>query len=301
MPRRVRILPIVEAAAQADMVGDVQRLQYLEAMGLGAWTSRYRLPNALPTPACEWEAAPVEAPTSHGARLQALLDDAAKVPSTPSSGEASSGATPSRDTDKPVVNASARALLLGDAPPASSSSAPEPAAEAEPATPTADVGETEAHTALRYDLQVAALEGRWLLLVPEASAPDRVAHELLGNLLRAAGIAVDVALEFRSFQWPLVDNAPATAPLDEARDGLRAYLAGQARRGWRPERLLVFGQNTTLDAVLALEEARSETLSLPCWTLPSLSELKSSAAAKRALWPQLASWRDAWAGHDDAS
>ncbi|NWO10635.1 hypothetical protein HLV40_09530 [Chromohalobacter salexigens] len=283
------------------MVGDVQRLQYLEAMGLGAWTSRYRLPNALPTPACEWETAPVEAPTSHGARLQALLDDAAKVPSTPPPEETPSGATPSRDTDKVATSASARALLLGDAPPASSPSVSEPAAEAEPAAPTADVGETEAHAALRYDLQVAALEGRWLLLVPEANAPDRVAHELLGNLLRAAGIAVDAAFEFRSFQWPLVDNAPVTAPLDEARDGLRAYLAGQARRGWRPELLLVFGQDATLNEVLALEEARSETLSLPCWTLPSLAALKSSAAAKRALWPQLASWRDAWAGHDDAS
>ncbi|WP_280540709.1 hypothetical protein [Chromohalobacter sp. 11-W] len=284
------------------MVGDVQRLQYLEAMGLGAWTSRYRLPNALPTPACEWEAPPIEAPTSHGARLQALLDDAAKVPSTPPSDEASPGATPSRDTDTLATGAYARALLLGDAPPASSPSVPAPAAEAEPAAPTADVGETEAHAALRYDLQVAALEGRWLLLVPEAKAPDRASHELLGNLLRAAGISVDVALEFRSFQWPLVDNAPmTTAPLDDARDGLRAYLAGQARRGWRPERLVVFGEDASLNEVLALEEARSETLDLPCWTLPSLAALKSSAAAKRALWPQLAAWREAWAGHDDAS
>ncbi len=280
------------------MVGDAQRLQYLEAMGLGAWTSRYRLPNALPTPVCEWEAPPVEAPTSHGERLQALLDDAAKAPSMSPSGEMSPGATLSRDTDKPAASGSARALLLGDAPTESSPSVPEPAAE--PAAPTADVGETETHAALRYDLQVAALEGRWLLLVPEVNAPDRTACELLGNLLRAAGISVDAALEFRSFQWPLVDNASVTAPLDEARDGLRAYLAGQARRGWRPERLLVFGQDTTLNAVLALEDARSETLSLPCWTLPSLAALKSSAAAKRALWPQLAAWREAWAGHDDA-
>ncbi|MCK0716335.1 hypothetical protein ACFO0U_08930 [Chromohalobacter sarecensis] len=279
------------------MVGDVQRLQYLEAMGLGAWTSRYRLPNALPTPACEWETPPAEAPTSHGARLQALLDDTVRAPST---GETSSGATPSRDTGKPASSGSARALLLGDAPTESSSSTPEVAAE--PAAPAADVGETETQAALRYDLQVAALEGRWLLLVPEATVPDRTALELLGNLLRVAGIAVDAALEFRSFQWPLVDNAPmTTAPLDDARDGLRAYLAGQARRGWRPERLVVFGQDASLNEVLALEEARSETLDLPCWTLPALATLKSSAAAKRALWPQLTAWREAWAGHDDAS
>ncbi|MCK0745545.1 hypothetical protein [Chromohalobacter nigrandesensis] len=301
MAKRARILPIAGAVAHTDMVGDVQRLQYLEAMGLGAWASRYRLPNALPTPACEWETPPAEAPTNHGVHLQALLDDAVRAPSTPPSKETSSGATPSRDTGKPASSVSARALLLGDAPTESSSrSMPEDAAES--AASTAEVGEAGPQAALRYDLQVAALEGRWLLLVPEATAPDRTALELLGNLLRVAGIVVDAALEFRSFQWPLVDNAPVTtAPLDDARDGLRAYLAGQARRGWRPERLLVFGQDTTLNAVLALEEAHSETLGLPCWTLPSLATLKSSAAAKRALWPQLAVWRDAWAGHDDAS
>jgi len=278
------------------MVGDVQRLQYLEAMGLGAWASRYRLPNALPTPACEWDTPPPEAPASHGARLQALLDDAAAVPATGPSAEAS---PEPRSTAKSASSASARALLLGETPPEPAPSAFENTTET--ASSAADVGKTEVREALRYDLQVAALEGRWLLLVPEMNAPDRAARELLGNLLRAAGIHMDAALEFRNFRWPLVDNAPVTAPLDEARDGLRAYLAGQARRGWRPERLLVFGQDTTLNAVLALEDARSETLSLPCWSLPSLAALKSSAAAKRSLWPQLAVWRDAWAGHDDAS
>ncbi|MCI0510866.1 MAG: hypothetical protein L0Y53_12470 [Chromohalobacter sp.] len=281
--------------ARTDMVGDVQRLQYLEAMGLGAWVSRYRLPNALPTPMCEWETPPSQAPASHGQRLQALLDDAAAPSTAPAGGAAS---TP-RNTGKSVSKASARALLLGEASPEPPPSALEDANQA--AASAADDGKPEAYEALRYDLQIAALEGRWLVLVPGGNAPDRTALELLGNLLRVAGIRVDAALEFRSFQWPLVDTAPVTAPLDEARDGLRAYMAGQARRGWRPERLLVFGQDATLNAVLALEDARSETLSLPCWMLPSLETLASSADAKRALWPQLAAWREAWAGHDDAS
>ncbi|MBE0490489.1 MAG: hypothetical protein IBX53_15590, partial [Halomonas sp.] len=62
------------------MITEPQRLQYLEAMGLTAWVARYALPNARPTPACEWElpeAPPAEAP---GDRLHALLDEASEVP-----------------------------------------------------------------------------------------------------------------------------------------------------------------------------------------------------------------------------
>jgi hypothetical protein len=37
---------------------DVVRRQYLDAMGITAFASRYRLPNALATPACEWDDTP---------------------------------------------------------------------------------------------------------------------------------------------------------------------------------------------------------------------------------------------------
>src|SRR5690554_7936995 len=52
-------------------------------MGLTAWVARYALPNARPTPACDWElpeAPPAEAP---GERLHALLDEAREVPPSP--------------------------------------------------------------------------------------------------------------------------------------------------------------------------------------------------------------------------
>ncbi|MEO1855021.1 MULTISPECIES: hypothetical protein [Chromohalobacter] len=277
------------------MAGDVQRLQYLEAMGLGAWTSRYRLPNARPTPQCEWDmpAQPDTTP-NHGARLQALLDDVA-APAAPSTSPAREPApAPEKGpADKPA-GSRARALLLGEA-------ASETPSEAAPAAPASETTGQAPREALRYAVQVAALDGRWLLLLPEAQAPDPRMRQLLVNLLRTAGIEAATEPAFQSFQWPLVDNAPVAAPLDEARDGLRAYLNGQARRGWRPERLMVFGEDETLTTVLAVDEAHSETLDLPCWRLPSLATLMTSADAKRALWPRLVAWRNAWNGSGDAS
>ncbi len=90
------------------------------------------------------------------------------------------------------------------------------------------------------------------------------------------------------------------APLDEARQGLGAFLAGRARRGWAPERLLVFGEDATLTRVLAIEGERSTTLGLPAWQGPALDALAGSAEAKRDLWPRLAGWRDAWQGDGKA-
>ena len=281
------------------MAGDVQRLQYLEAMGLGAWASRYRLPNARPTPQCEWDmpAQPDTTP-NHGARLQALLDDVA-APAAPSTSPAREPApAPEKGpADKPA-GSRARALLLGEA----ASETPPEAAPAEPAAaPASETTDQAPREALRYAVQVAALDGRWLLLLPEAQAPDPRMRQLLANLLRTAGIEAATEPAFQSFQWPLVDNAPVAAPLDEARDGLRAYLNGQARRGWRPERLMVFGEDETLTTVLAVDEAHSETLDLPCWRLPSLATLMTSADATRALWPRQVAWRNAWNGSGDAS
>ena len=55
------------------MIGDPQRLQYLEAMGITTWTSRYRFVNARPTEQVEWETAPAPEKPAPGQRLHALL------------------------------------------------------------------------------------------------------------------------------------------------------------------------------------------------------------------------------------
>ncbi|GAB2781046.1 hypothetical protein GCM10027040_03890 [Halomonas shantousis] len=268
------------------MVTEPQRLQYLEAMGLTAWSSRYRLPNAAPTPSCEWpqaDAPPVEPP---GARLHALLDAAGK---TEAPAEPPAAPRPSL--------ARARALLqdedAGQEAPASVARGE----HAEPRHPPAPEPAPEVTAEpLRFVLQIGVLQQRWLVLVPEQTEMGGTEQQLLGNLLRAAGIALEDEPAFETFRWPLMAGMSAISdPLEEARDGMRAFVMGQARRGWRPERLLIFGEEKTLLSVLQVEKARCLTLDLPCWQLPSLHTLANSADAKRGLWPELARWQAAWA------
>ncbi|GHE22381.1 hypothetical protein [Halomonas urumqiensis] len=263
------------------MTAEPQRLQYLEAMGITAWVARYTLPNARPTPVCEWdmpEAAPAEAP---GDRLHALLDEA--VTPQPLVREAPQ---PARErTQRPANSRKARALL-GDVP-------EEVAAESSPTIPT-EPATAEPAEALRYTVQVGCLDGRWLVLLPGSESPGAPAHRLLDNLLHAAGIDPGHTVAFEAFSWPLAEGMPVYAPLEEAREGFAAFVAGCGRRGWRPQRLLMFGHDETLARVVTLEAGHCPLLDLPAWQGPSLDTLAGSAADKRALLPILAEWRDAW-------
>lgn len=264
------------------MIGEPQRAQYLEAMGLTSWAARYRLPNARPTPVCEWElpeTPPAEAP---GDRLHALLDEAArapapKIPSEPSGRE-------HRNTL--AVRGKARLLLDGDSalPPADSP----PALDA---LPNADAA---AESPLRFSLQVACLSGRWLILAPSDAAPEASRCRLLVNFLGAAGIVLDQSPTFEGFRWPPMDDMPVASPREEACQGLQAFLEGRRRRGWAPERLLVFGRDEALASVLSLEAGHCRLLDLPAWQLSGLDELATGAEAKRSLWPQLQDWQHAW-------
>ncbi|WP_168014036.1 hypothetical protein [Halomonas salinarum] len=173
----------------------------------------------------------------------------------------------------------------------------EPQADASATATKAIYGEGHASPpgeALRFSLQVAALEGRWLLVLPSASPPGEMPRRLLANLLRAAGIRPAEMPAFQHFRWPMMDELPVSAPLEEARDGLRAFIDGRRRQGWQPERLLVFGEDTTLSRVLAIEDGICPLLDIPAWQGPSLEVLAADAAAKRDLWPSLRHWGEAW-------
>ncbi|MGE4535295.1 hypothetical protein [Halomonas sp.] len=266
------------------MTSEPHRLQYLEAMGLTGWAARYVLPNARPTPACEWQtpAAPAAAPP--GERLHALLDEAREQESAPRK----PSLPPERVARAPRPGR-ARVALLGEAPVSEGPSEPE-TAEAAPEAP---------REALRFAFQVACLEGRWLLLLPGEAPPGRARLRLLTNLLRGAGIASPLPV-FQPFHWPLQEGLPVHEPLAEAREGLRAFLNGASRRGWAPCRLLMFGDDEALARVLALEAGRSATLDLPAWQAPTLDALASGAEAKRALLPRLLELGKVWHAEVDA-
>ncbi|MFQ3786668.1 hypothetical protein [Halomonas sp. A29] len=263
------------------MTTEPQRLQYLEAMGLTAWVARYQLPHARPTEACEWELPerPVASPPAE--RLHALLDEAEAAARQP---------TPPPAVEPPRARTVKRARhLLGIAAPDEEASLNKPNLEREQAVPP----ETKpAQQPLRFTLQVTCLAGRWLVIVPGQATPDATQGQLLSNLFQAAGL--ELPLAFETFRWPPMENLPVEAPLDEAREGLQAFVEGTQRRGWALERILVFGQDDTLARLLCTEQGTFELLGLPGWQGPALSELAQNAAAKRELWPTLLGWRQAW-------
>ena len=274
---------------------EVIRRHYLDAMGITAWGSRYQLPNALPTEACEWDdVAP--APTPPRERLQALLDDAPaprrNAPEPQASGEAI--ASPS----------AVRALLLKDKPSseksdqAKQSQTKQVSAQSDTAEPTADATLATPAKPLKFSLSCLCLNGRWLVL--QAGEMSALEQQLLANLLQAAAIQQSALPEVTHFTWPQMTNAFAVEdPLDEAREGLAAFIAGQvSRQEWQLTRLLWWGElgaeQAPLDRIMNVNEGQSHTLSLPVWQGPSLAALLDGTRSKRDLWPELQALNQQW-------
>lgn len=267
------------------MTPEVTRRHYLDAMGITAWASRYQLPNALPTEACEWDETPPER-TPPRERLQALLDDAP---------------TPRSEPKAPSVNSPAPSsvrALLGQAP------ADKPPTEPMPveSVPVESVpGSTPAVSAkpLQFSLSCVCIGQRWLSLHPGEITPQ--AQRLLANIWQAVGITPDALSSVTLFKWPLMANTFAEDPLEEAREGLSAFMSGCAsRQGWALERVLWWGEQPEDDSaadilsVLNIQQARSDTLELPIWQGVALEHLAKNGAAKRDLWPQLYALGQQW-------
>ncbi|WP_157032946.1 hypothetical protein [Halomonas sp. S2151] len=292
------------------MTPEPTRLAYLDAMGLTAWVARYQLPNARETEACDWpEPVPEERPQPGAKGLHALLDD---MPASAGGGDTSAGATEqaavadsSSAVQAPAPQAPAgprkARALLGDIVPDADDGAATP--------PTAMPAEDEAEEGaepLRFGCQVACLDGRWLLLVARDEPLGPLHQRLLLNILTGAGVRPSQRPVFDSLAWPLEEGLPVRRPLDEARQGLKAFVAGRARRGWAPERVLVFGRQEALMQALAPSDTtdnsaqppRSQTLALPLWQGPGLDELLAGdgvgAEAKRRLWSQIGEWQAQW-------
>lgn len=287
------------------MISEPQRLQYLDAMGLTAWVARYRLPNARSSEACEWpepsfgpgaergaEAPQAVAPSE---RLQALLRPESSpapasrpAPAHRETGAASRASMPRRarallDDMAPEGAPQAESQARGGSPP-----------RAEEASSPDSAPQVGVQPSWQFDLQVACLDGRWLVIIPGQQAAATEVR-LLANLFAAAGMPLEQPPSLEDYRWPPVKGAPLAAasqdPGQDARDGLCAFLSGRQRLGWAPRRVFVFGMDETLAALLAIEGEHSATLNLPVWLGPALGSLSTSAAAKRALWPRLAAWR----------
>ncbi|WP_346795816.1 hypothetical protein R5M92_10170 [Halomonas sp. Bachu 37] len=267
------------------MIGEPQRRQYLDAMGLTSWASRYRLPNARPTPTCSWEET-VEEVRAPSDKLHALLDEAQQATAADAAAKVSHVAAP-----QPVRQRARQLLNIGS----------QEATEDTPAEASAELSAPRASTPslsppLRFVLHVACLGGRWLVL--QTSEPGQVERRLLHAMLQTAGIGLPSPPEFDVFQWPQLEleGMSQGASLEEAQEGLQAFVAGCARRGWAPTRLLWLGADETspVAPVMAEEEAHSRTLGLPISHLPALAELSRNAELKRSSWPQLQALATLW-------
>lgn len=287
------------------MTSEPHRLQYLDAMGLTAWVSKYQLPNALPSEVCDWpelerreKGAPAADSVAPRERFQALLaSEDASSPAAASDAGASQATPPVRT----APGEHARALLEGLTPggveagqPGQASSGAVSASrdqQSHQAEPRAE----QAHWEFR--LQVGCVAGRWLVIVPSDHALSDLQSRLLGNLFAAAGVVLDQPPGLEAYRWPPFQGGylevASHDPAQEARDGLSAFVSGRQRMGWHPRQLLVFGMNDRLRQLLAIESEHSAALDLPVWVGPELQALSVSAEEKRALWPRLAGWKAA--------
>lgn len=280
------------------MNAEVIRRQYLDAMGISTWASRYQLPHALETPACDWEDVKPESSTP-SQRLHALLDDAQQAEANrqmPQPSEPATASSPAATSE----SSSPQALrsLLGDkaaeapAPkvsiPSSSDLGPSPSVPEEN-TMTEAAAEPVKREALVFTLSCCCIEDRWLILLP--GQPDSVEKRLLDNMLHVITGRKPALSDTFTFRWPPLANGPMPDnPLEEARDGVHAFLNGAARRnGWQLERVLWWGkaQESPFDDLLNIHNGHSKTLDMPVWQGNALPVLCQGANAKRALLPAL--------------
>lgn len=264
------------------MIGDPQRLQYLEAMGIPAWVSRYRFVNARPTEQGDWQLPARSEKAAPGQRLQALLE-------TPVEAGGRAPAEPRREGPAPAARA--RALLDGDgeSPGAAESTRPTRAPSSEPNEVAAP--EPAATTApLRFTLSLAVLEERWWLLLPGEQALSASARKLLRQLLCAAGLPSKWS-PLATLSWPLIET-PVSDPAGEAREGIQVFCAGQALRNQLSiDGALVIGDSEPWTSLLT-EDA--DAFDFPCHHWPHPEALLVSAKAKRECWPLLHACGRAW-------
>ncbi|AQU83599.1 MULTISPECIES: hypothetical protein [unclassified Halomonas] len=270
------------------MTPEVIRRQYLDAMGITAWASRYELPNALSTQACEWEDAPAPQPPRE--RLHALLDDA---PAPPRPRSQKSPTEPSPQMPSGVASPLAVRALLGQEAPVVA-----PATEA-PVKPEPSSAPTQPIQPHNFSFSCVCIGGRWLAMCEGELAPAE--QLLLGNMLRAAGVLNGELPAVTYFKWPpMAAVFTPEEPLEEAQEGVAAFIAGAAsRQGWQLERVLWWcvdsvSDDSPLAQVMAVSQERSQTLALPVWQGPTLAALIQSANEKRALWPRLVSLGNQW-------
>ena len=240
-------------------MNEVQRLQYLDAMGLDSYLPRRVLPGALPSVLCPW---PAEVP---------VFADEQPVVATPAARHtAASGAA----VDKQVMSRLQQDL---QGPARKQPATKTPVAPPPTATPPAPVSVQQFQLALFQP--AAAL----MVLVPAQHLESR--HlQLLKNILLAIQIKVDALVPVDNFIWPprlQAGTKTMDSSISAARETLHALLEGhQLKSGLR--QVLVFGGE------LATQLFPPEELKpLQVFPLPDLQHMLEDGEQKKITWQQI--------------
>lgn len=229
------------------------RYATLGHLGVSLWVPRKRLPNAAPSPQCDWPAA--IAPLTGKEKLRAALEPAP----SPSKVE--------------VPQPASKPAAAKPAPPEVAVAAPEPLA-AQPAR------------VAPLSLDVWLLANGWQLVIerPQAQPLTPASLRLLQNLLAALYPGGMGILSQHAFHWPLPGVPVERGDREELNLSLRAFLTG-AQFQQQPVGILALGQRTS-----ELLSAPTSSLPLPeVYTGPDLHALLSEAAAKRHFWQEAGS------------
>jgi hypothetical protein len=254
-------------------MNELQRQQYLSALGVDSYMPRVHLPFAPVSVACHF---PVEI-------LETKASDATASVETSAIMHSNSSPSSSTGTNSP-------ANLIGDF--------LEPKRAAKPVTSAADILaslETKpAKTIAPFTLSIwRPLDG---LLVIDArnSKLALPTEQFLKNMLRALYPHQPLQLQEEVLRWPMIENSFAKRTLADARNELQTWLAVQCEirsvnhiwlMGQNAAAYLLSEQDAFAD--LLFQEASLAEVNRTALLLPSLNELLQQTGSKPALFKAL--------------
>lgn len=255
-------------------MNELQRTEYLTALGVTSYMPRFRLPlapdpvQALLPPAAEEVAEPPAA-----AALMAAVG-AAEPAATAAVATAAATAPPSAES-APVADVG---RVIG-------SLTAETKIAAQPAKPLAVVPPAE--RVGPFVLNCWWLGGELLAIDSREPGTALPVETLFGNIARALGWH-QLATERDKLRWPLAENPfAAAAGAEDARDTCSSWLEAACARKPVKSIWLMGSQAREFCAPAPLEEPVSEWQGAKVVGMPSLSELLNEPLRKRDLWQLL--------------
>jgi hypothetical protein len=265
-------------------MNELQRQQYLDAMGVDTYMPRWVLPHAPPPVACDVSFIPdeLEAGLSQGAgkagnQAKAASNDAAAPVSTPATG-VSAGASAKSES----------VLAALTEPVTSVEAAVEQVQSADKSTAKTSVN---AEPVPQFALSIWRVSEQLLVIDSRQAQLALPTEPLLINILVALGYPRKPLPKAEVIRWPMVDNPFVGQTAADAREMLEAYLDGKLLTH-PAKHILLMGEDACryvlpevnsvedqLGKVVALEHHKVDAI-----VVPSLSTMLLEPEQKRLTW-----------------